>query len=186
MSIIELTVTLNYIEPVVTRILHVPSDIRLDRLHLIIQAAMGWANSHLYMFEAGGKTWGLPDPDFGSEDLPANKTTLAELIEDTRARTINYLYDFGDSWDHKITIGKISDPVPGELYPRLTNIAGRCPPEDVGGPPGYEEFLQAMGDPRHPEHDDLKTWYGGGFDPNVPDRDELSLEVLKLAKRWKK
>ena len=150
-------ITLEYIEPAVTRTLQVPADIRLDRLHLTIQAAMGWTNSHLYMFEAGGATWGLPDPDFGGDDLPANKTTLAEVIEDTGARTINYLYDFGDSWDHKIKIGKISDPVPGELYPRLTDITGRCPPEDVGGAPGYEEFLEAMGDPKHPEHADMKN-----------------------------
>jgi hypothetical protein len=185
MRIIELKITLEYIEPAVTRILQVPADIRLDRLHLTVQAAMGWTNSHLYMFEAGGVTWGLPDPDFGGDDLPANKTTLAEIIEDTGARTINYLYDFGDSWDHKIKIGKINDPVPGELYPRLTDITGRCPPEDVGGAPGYEEFLIAISDPEHPEHDDLKTWYGGDFDPNTPDSDELRLEVLKLAKRWK-
>ncbi|WP_199221265.1 plasmid pRiA4b ORF-3 family protein [Maritimibacter sp. 55A14] len=106
------------------------------------------------MFEARGATWGLPDPNVGGSDLPAKKTTLAELIEDTGARTISYLYDFGDSWDHKIRVGKISDPVPGKLYPRLTDISGRCPPDDVGGFPGYEEFLEAMADPKHPEHAD--------------------------------
>ena len=110
---------------------------------------------------------------------------MAEVIEDTGARTINYLYDFGDSWNHKITIGKISDPVPGELYLRLTDIAGRCPPEDVDGVPGYEEFLEAMGDPKHPEHAELKAWHGGAFNPNGPDSDELRLEVPKLTKRWK-
>ena len=71
MSIIELKITLEYVEPTVTRTLQVLADIRLDRLHLTIQVAMGWTNSHLYMFEAGGATWGLPDPDFGSDDLPA-------------------------------------------------------------------------------------------------------------------
>jgi hypothetical protein len=165
--------------------LQVPTDIRLDRLHLTIQAAMGWTNSHLYMFKAGGTTWGMPDPDFGGDDRPANKTTLAELIEETGAGTINYLYDFGDSWDHKISIGKIRDPIAGELYPCLTDIAGRCPPEDVGGLPGYEEFLLAIVDPKHPEHADLKRWYGGDFDPNMPNSGELRLNVLKLAKRWK-
>ena len=79
-SIIEIKVTLAYIEPAVTRILQVPSGIRLDRLHLTLQAAMGWTNSHLYMFEADGATWGVPDPDFGGDDLPANKTTLAEVL----------------------------------------------------------------------------------------------------------
>jgi len=167
MSIIELKVTLEYIEPAVTRILQVPADIRLDRLHLTLQAAMGWTNSHLYMFEAEGATWGLPDPDFGGDDLPANKTTLAGVLEDTGA------------------ISKITDPIPGDLYPRLTDISGRCPPEDVGGFPGYEEFLEAMADTKHPEHENLKEWYGGAFDPSTPPADELRFEVLKLAKRWK-
>lgn len=162
---------LDHVEPAVTRTLQVPFDIRLDRLHLTIQAAMGWTNSHLYMFEAGGATWGLPDPEFGGEDLPADKTTLAELIEDTGAETISYLYDVADSWEHTIRIGKMGDPVPGEIYPRLTEIASRCPPEDVGGIPGYEEFLEVMADPEHPEQEDTRQWYGDDFNPNTPDSD---------------
>ena len=79
----------------------------------------------------------MPDPDFGGNDLPANKTTLAELIEDTGASTICYIYDFGDSWEHQLVIGLVTDPVPGDIYPRLTDIAGQCPPENVGGFPGY-------------------------------------------------
>ena len=185
MSIIELKVMLEEIHPAVSRTLSVPADLRLDRLHLTLQAAMGWTNSHLYMFQAGGARWGLPDPEFDSDDLPANKTTLAEMIEDTGARTVTYIYDFGDYWVHKIRIGKVSDPVPGELYPRLTKVAGRCPPEDVGGSTGYETFLDAVADPEHPEHAELIRWYGGDFDPNTPDSDELRLDVLKLAKRWK-
>lgn len=185
MSIVEIKVTLEYIEPAVIRTLQVPVDIRLDRLHLTLQAAMGWTNSHLYMFEADGATGGAPDPDFGGDDLPANKTTLAEVLEDTGARSIRYIYDFGDSWEHKLQVGKIADPIPGDLYPRLTDAAGQCPPEDVGGFPGYEEFLEAMADPEHPEHLHLKEWYGGSFDPGTPPADKLRFEVLKLAKRWK-
>lgn len=185
MSIVELKVTLEDIEPVVTRTLQVPVDTRLDRLHLILQAAMGWTNTHLYMFEADGVTWGLPDPDFGSDDLPVSKSTLLDVLEDTGVRTLRYIYDFGDNWEHSIRIGKITDPVPGELYPRLTKVTGRCPPEDVGGFPGYEEFLAAIADPEHPEHAQMKRWCGGAFDPNIPEADELTFEVLKLAKRWK-
>jgi hypothetical protein len=185
MSIIEIKVTLEGIEPAVTRTLQVPADIRLDRLHLALQAAMGWTNSHLYMFEADRATWGVPDPGFGGEDLPANKTTLGQVIEDTGKKTIAYIYDFGDNWEHRIKIGRITDPVPGELYPRLTEVTGKCPPEDIGGFPGYYEFLDAMADTKHPEHDHLKDWYGGTFDPDQPETDELKLEVLKLAKRWK-
>jgi len=185
MSIIDLRITLEYVEPAVTRSLKVPSNIRLDRLHLIIQAAMGWHNCHLYEFMAAGASWGVPDPNFGGDALPANKSTLWDVIEDTGVKTIHYIYDFGDGWDHQIKIGKFSDPVPGELYPKLTDVAGTCPPEDVGGAPGYEEFLEAMADPKHPEHDELKEWHGHSFDPNTPQTDELKLDVLKLAKKWK-
>ena len=185
MSIIEIKVTLEDVEPQVSRILQVPADIRLDRLHLTLQAAMGWTNSHLYLFEAGQTTWGLPDPDFGSEDLPANKHTLWDVIEDTGRKTIHYIYDFGDNWEHKIKIGKFSDPMPGELYPKLLEATGKCPPEDVGGSSGYEEFLAAMADPEHLDHEHLKDWYGDNFEPDQPETDELKLKVLKLAKRWK-
>jgi len=185
MSIVEIKVTLEDVEPTVTRTLQVPADIRLDRLHLALQAAMGWTNSHLYMFEAGSATWGLPDPAFPGDDLPANKTTLWQVIEDTGKKSINYIYDFGDDWRHTLKIGKISDPIPGDLYPKLTEITGKCPPEDVGGLPGYEQFLEAIDDPAHPEHDEIKEWCGGTFDPNHPETDELKLEVLKLAKKWK-
>ena len=185
MNIVEIKVTLEDVEPPVRRALQVPADIRLDRLHLTLQAAMGWTNSHLYMFEAGGARWGLPDPDFGGDDLPANKSSLWDVMEDTGTKIIRYTYDFGDGWEHTLKIGKISEPVPGDLYPRLTQATGRCPPEDVGGFPGYENFLDAMADPNHPDHEDLKDWYGGIFDPNLIETDELTLQVLQLAKRWK-
>ena len=185
MSIIELKITLDYVHPTVTRTLKVPLNIRLDRLHLTIQAAMGWDNYHLYEFMAANINWGVPDPDFGSDILPADKTTLLDVIEDTGIRSLNYIYDFGDGWDHQIKLGKITSPIPGELYPKLIALSGKCPPEDVGGPSGYENFLEAIADPKHPEYEDIMAWYGSDFDPNTPETDELKLEVLKLAKKWK-
>ncbi|QDA35791.1 plasmid pRiA4b ORF-3 family protein (plasmid) [Paracoccus liaowanqingii] len=127
---------------------------------------------------------GVPDPDFGGDDLPANKTSLAQLIQDTSVRTGRYIYDFGDNWEHKLQIGKITPLAPGEIYPGLRHISGRCPPEDVGGPPGYEEFLEAVKDPNHPEHEELAEWADGTFDPHTLDAEELRLNVLKLAKKW--
>ena len=125
-------------------------------------------------FEAGQATWGLPDPDFGSEDLPANKHTLWDVIEDTGRKTIHYIHDFGDDWEHKIKIGKFSDPVPGELHPRLIKVTGRCPPEDIGGFPGHQEFLAAMADSEHPDHEHLKDWFGENLDPNQPETHDLN------------
>ena len=111
-AIARLKVTLEDVEPAVMRRLDVPLRIRLDRLHLVLQAAMGWTDSHLYEFRAGGTGWGIPDPDFSGGPLPAAKTTLFDLIEDTGARTIHYLYDFGDGWDHAVRIERIGEPDP--------------------------------------------------------------------------
>ncbi len=191
MNIIELKVTLEYIEPAVTRTLQVPTNIRLDRLHLTIQAAMGWHNAHLYQFcigepyQWGAERWVAPDFVDSPEDLPADKSTLDQVAAKASEAGLTYLYDFGDDWEHRLELGETSKPEPGQLYPRLTDITGTCPPEDIGGPPGYEMFVAAMADPKHPEHADLKAWYGGTFNPNTPASDELTFEVLKLAKRWK-
>ena len=76
-------------------------------------------------------------------------------------------------------------PVPGDLYPKLVDVVGHCPPEDVGGLPGYQNFLEALADKRHPDHRHLTAWHGSPFDPNAPETDALKLAVLKLAKKWK-
>src|SRR4051794_31978166 len=70
--------------------------IRLDRLHLALQAAMGWTNSHLYEIRARDVGRGMPDPDWGEGPLDARKTRLLDVLEDTGAKTLKYLYDFGD------------------------------------------------------------------------------------------
>jgi hypothetical protein len=171
-AIARLKVTLEDVEPAVMRRLDVPLKIRLDRLHLVLQAAMGWTNSHLYELRAGGAGWGVPDPDFHDGPLPAAKTTLFDVTEDTGARTIHYLYDFGDGWNHAVRIERIGEPDPQALYPQLVAATGRCPPEDVGGPWGYAEFLAAIADCRSACNvDPLMEWApragqqsGSGFD----------------------
>src|SRR6056297_112940 len=129
MNIVEIRVTLDHVEPTVTRTLQVPDAIRLDRLHMALQATMGWDDMHLYAFTAGGVTWGAPDPDIGGDDRPADKTTLAEAMADTGTHRFRYVYDFGDDWLHRLEIGPGTAPLPGTVYPRLTEVAGRCPPE---------------------------------------------------------
>lgn len=185
MSVLRLRVTLEDIEPTVLRRLEVPEAIRLDRLHQVLQAAMPWQTSHLWEFEAGDARWGLPDPSWGDEVRPAAKATLADAVQAADGGSIGYLYDFGDSWQHRITVEDRIEPDPRHLYPRLTNVESRCPPEDVGGFPGYERFLDILADPKDPEHQEILEWHGGPFAPNVPPADELRLDVLKLAKKWK-
>ena len=183
-SVARLKVTLEEVEPKVVRRLEVPLTIRLDRLHLALQAAMGWTNSHLFEFRAGEVGWGVPDPDFGDGPLPAASATLFDVVEDTGARTIRYIYDFGDDWEHRIALERTCEAEPELLYPRLIAAQGRCPPEDVGGPWGYAEFLAAIGDPEHEEHERLLTWYGGPFDPHQPDIEQLAAALERLARRW--
>jgi hypothetical protein len=140
-TIARLKITLNDVEPLVLRRIEILFDIRLDRLHEVLQAAMGWTNSHLYEICAGG--WGLTDPDCPDGPLDARKAKLDRVVEDTGAKTLRYLYDFGDGWEHTVKIERLIDTVPGERYPRLLEANGRCPPEDVRGPPSYAETLEA-------------------------------------------
>lgn len=181
-TIARLKITLDNVTPVVLRRVEVPFDIRLDRLHLTIQAAMGWTNSHLYEIRAGGVGWSTPypDADWAGDFIDARKARL----EDIGTKSLQYLYDFGDGWEHTIKIERLIDPEPGILYPRLIEAKGRCPPEDVGGPWGYGEFLEAIADPSHERHRELKEWFADDFNPHVVDIDWLSEDVTDLAQRW--
>src|SRR5712691_8489549 len=183
-AIAHLKITLNDVKPAVLRRIEVPFDIRLDRLHLAIQAAMGWTDSHLYEIRARDVGWGVPDPGWGDGPLDASKARLIDVLEDVGTKTLKYLYDFGDGWEHTIKIERLLDPEPGVSYPRLIEATGRCPPEDVGGPWGYAEFLDAIHDPKHERHIKLKEWISYDFDPNIVDTEGLAAKVAVLAKRW--
>jgi hypothetical protein len=150
-TIARLKITLDDIKPAVLRRVEVPFDIRLDRLHLTIQAAMAWTNSHRDEIRAGDVGWSTPNPeqDWAGDFLSARKARLGDLIEDIGTKTLKYLYDFGDGWEHTITVERLLDSERDVLYPRLIEVGGRCPPEDVGGSWGYAEFLDAIKDPKH-------------------------------------
>jgi hypothetical protein len=183
-TIARLKITLDDVKPAVLRRIEVPLNIRLDRLHLAIQAAMGWSNSHLYEIRARDVGWGDPDPDGGDGPLDARKARLVDVLEDVGTKMLRYLYDFGDGWEHTIKIERIADAVPGVAYPRLVEAAGRCPPEDVGGPWGYADLLQAIDNPKHERHAELTNWIGDDFDPKTVDTDRLAEELAALAKQW--
>jgi len=183
-TIARLKIALDDVTPAVLRRIEVPFNIRLDRLHLAIQAAMGWTNTHLYEIRARDVGWGIPDRDWGDGPLDARKARLAAVLEDVGAKTLRYLYDFGDRWEHTIKVERLIDPEPGALYPRLIEASGRCPPEDIGGPWGYAEYLEAIGNPKHERHAEFKEWLAEDFDPNFVDASWLAEKVNALAKRW--
>ena len=184
-SLAVLMITLDDVEPKVMRRIVVSADIRLDRLHLAIQAAMGWTNSHLYEFRIGGAGWGEPDPD-GVYDGPldAKKGRLRAALVDAGRKTFSYLYDFGDGWSHTVKLEKIVPMIEGEPMVLLLEAAGRCPPEDCGGPPRYERLLEILADPDDEEHDEMLTWCGGPFDPTRADVPALEVDIDRLARRW--
>jgi len=145
---------------------------------------MGWTDSHLYEIRARDTSWGVPDSDWGDGPLDARKATLGDVFESTGIKTLHYIYDFGDYWEHVIKIERFIPAEPGVLYPILLAAAGCCPPEDVGGPFGYQEFLAAIADPSHERHTELKEWYNADINPAVAPVDRLTSSVAALARKW--
>ena len=184
-TVARLKITLDAVKPTVLRRVEVPFDIRLDRLHLTMQAALGWTNSHLYEIRAGDVGWSTlyPEADWPDDFLDARNARLDKVIEDVGTKTLRYIYDFGDDWKHTIKIERLTDTEPGVMYPRLIAATGRCPPEDCGGPWGYAEFLDAIRDPAHERHAELKEWIGCDFDPDNVDSEELAAHAAMLAKQ---
>lgn len=185
-TIARLKIILDDVEPAVLRRIEVPVDIHLERLHLTIQAAMGWTNSHLYELRAGDVGWSTPypDADWADDFLDARKARLGDILEGIGRKKLTYLYDFGDGWEHTIKVERLTDPEPGMLYPRLIEVSGRCPPEDCGGPWGYAELVAAIKDPGHERHAELTEWIGDDFDPDADNSEQLAADVAALAKAW--
>jgi hypothetical protein len=181
-SALRLRVTLLDVEPLVWRELLVPADFTFAQLHSVLQAAMGWEDCHLHEFEVGNERIGPPAPkEFFAGDRPIKderKTRLGDVLDGRRK--FRYWYDFGDDWWHSIEIRK-SAPDEGS-GPRLLAGAGACPPEDCGGPYGYADLLQALADPRHPEHRELREW-AGDFDPKRFDIDRAAKAVFRAVRR---
>lgn len=184
-SIVRLKITLDDVKPVVMRRITVRFGVRLDHLHTIVQAAMGWTNSHLWEFRAGGTGWGPrdADTDFGDGPLDARKATLLRVLNDVGGKTIRYLYDFGDGWEHTIKVEKVFPDVPGLNQPFLLEAIGRCPPEDIGGPSGYMAFIEAIADPNHTRYAEFAELYGADFDPQAVDVKQLEAAVGAIAER---
>lgn len=163
-------------KPPVWRRLLVPATIRLDRLHTVIQAAMGWEDYHLHAFSAGGVDYGQPDPELGHHD--ERKTPLSHVISQPGER-MRYTYDFGDGWEHGIVVEKVLAAEPGARYPICVTGKGGCPPEDCGGVWGYASLRETLADPTHKEHEEMLEWLGletaAEFDPTAFDADEVNV-----------
>lgn len=182
-DIYQIKVTLLDSRPSIWRRLRVPADITLGDLHGVLQVAMGWQESHMHQFiDPDGNRYSRPR--LGLEDArDETRTTLRQVAPKAKAR-IAYEYDFGDSWEHLVEVEKVLPPTPGERYPLCVDGKRAGPPEDCGGVWGYEEFLKAIRDENHPDHEDMLEWIGadepGDFDPEAFDVERVNRQLRRL------
>jgi Plasmid pRiA4b ORF-3-like protein len=180
---VQLRIELQHIQPHVWRRVIVPETITLAKLHQVLQAAMGWTDTHMHEYEIAGKRYGTEDPDWPSDEprLDERRAKLKSFIE-ARVRRFTYLYDFGDGWEHEVTV---EDLVASKAIRQpIVCTAGEnaCPPEDVGGEPGYETFLAAIADPRHEQHAELRDWIGYPFDPHSFDLNAINQRLAQITR----
>jgi len=181
-SLFQLKITLRYSKPPIWRRVVVRADMPLDRLHYVIQIAMGWTNSHLHQFVLGRTYYGVPDLEsdsFGPETLDEKRHTVADLAPAPKKKFL-YEYDFGDSWQHEVLVEKVLAPDATLKHPVCLAGANACPPEDCGGIPGYYDLLEAMADPQHERHEEMKEWLGGDWEASSFDVEETNLDLKRI------
>ena len=178
---LQLKITLTGIRPPIWRRVLVPEGLSLSGLHDVIQEVMGWTDSHLHDFHWRGERFGLPDPEFDEERVVDERTvTLKELGLSIKDR-LEYVYDFGDGWEHVLTVEQVLEA--GEHQtPVCLKGARSCPPEDCGGAWGYENLLDILKDPTHEEYEEWKTWLPENFDPEQCDLAEVNRALS--VKQW--
>lgn len=160
--LLQVRITLRDVNgPPVWRRVIVPAAYSLDRVHAVIQAAMGWQDCHLHAFRVGDASYG-PDPDGELGFLDERKLRLGELT----TNRILYEYDFGDSWEHELVIEEHTTAADGAIYPACIAGEGACPPEDSGGSPGFAEFKELLAGPPSTEREEMLEWAGGEYDPS--------------------
>lgn len=177
-TIYQFKVSLKEIHPLIWRRFQVRSDITFRELHKTLQVVMGWWNSHLHSFQVGDLT--ITDSEtlaeWSEDGAPDHVTQLDKIIKQ-EGTTCTYEYDFGDSWEHELVLEAILSADETAVYPRCLAGERACPPEDCGGPWGYELFLKALQNPEHEEHDSYLEWVGGAFDPEAFDLDNVTQQL---------
>jgi len=185
-EIYQVKVTLLDSSPPIWRRLLVPADLTLARLHGVLQAAMGWEDDHLHEFRSGQSRFGMPDafgefmgmPPVGDERTVPLSTVLGRI----GAKAV-YTYDFGDDWEHGIVLEKRLPADPNLKYPLCTDGQRACPPEDCGGIGGFYNLLDAIGDPNHGRHEEMRDWVGDDFDPVAFSLDNVNRKLRPFQRR---
>jgi Plasmid pRiA4b ORF-3-like protein len=175
---LALRVTLRHIEPAIWRTLVVPAETSLGELHEVLQIVFGWHNSHLHDFEVGGIRLGMADVEDDMFVVDEQAAPLGAVAGEGTSFT--YRYDFGDDWHHDVVVeGVVANGAEGFA---CQGGARACPPEDCGGPPGYDNLLRVLADPAHAEFRGMKKWVGS-FDPEHFALDAVNKRLATLSKR---
>ena len=183
----QLKIELAGTEPPIWRRLLIRGDMNLALLHAVIQVAMGWTNSHLHQFTIGNVRYSDPrmDHDMGPDETPdrdEGTTALIEAVPQEKAEFV-YEYDFGDSWEHLITVEKIDNPdAASKGFAKCLDGSRACPPDDCGGVDGYADLLEIIKNPKHEEHESMMEWLGGKFDSEAFDIKKANTYLRKL--KW--
>ncbi|MCG8474898.1 MAG: plasmid pRiA4b ORF-3 family protein [Cytophagales bacterium] len=165
-------------EPAVKRTVCLDSETDMDRVHHVIQAAMGWKNRHHYRFTQGNSVVSLPDKMSRPGERHAARTKLSDCLK-SEGDALWYEYDFGDEWMHEIVLAKIVDDGEQE-FPLCLNGNGACPPEEIGGVRGYQSVVKVLGNPKHPDYLAMKAYAGDSFDPDSFDVDAANEKLREL------
>jgi hypothetical protein len=166
MPVYQLRITLREVDPPILRILQIKGNANLGKLHDYIQGAMGWQDYHLHEFKIKGKRYRAEElmyEDVDESDMRDERDyRLNKLLQE--GDCFEYVYDYGDYWEHEILVEKIVPAEEGVYYPICTYGERACPPEDCGGPGGYEELLKVLSEPDHEDYKHLSGWAGKDFD----------------------
>lgn len=171
-------------DPPIWRQLEVPTSITLKVLHDVVQAAMIWDDQHLWELRLGEQRYGRPMPgdDWGGPPtIKAESVRLREILK-PRKIVLDYTYDFGDSWEHRLTFTDVRLGDPDVEYPRLIAGERAAPPEDCGGLPGFYNALDVLADPQHADHAEMTEWFGD-YDPEDMDEEIVGFALSRIARR---
>lgn len=179
-KVYQFKIVLEDINPVIWRRIQVPENYTFWDLHVAIQDAMGWFDCHLNQFETISvrpreiQHIGISDSDYPEIELFSEcEEKISDWFLLNERKTMRYNYDFGDNWDHKITLEKILTKEEKTKYPICMAGARACPPEDCGGTGGYDNILEIINNPQHKEHKEIMEWLEGKYNPEEFDSKEV-------------
>lgn len=187
-DVYQIKVTLLGTKPPIWRRLLVPASIALSKLHNVLQISMGWHDCHMHQFCAGDRLIGEPDPEDFTMGMPPaenERTIKLRSVLCTPGDKMIYTYDFGDSWEHAVVLEKRLPLLFDTNKPICVDGKLACPPEDSGGIPGFYELLDALADPGHEQHEEMRDWIGEDFDPNAFSVDDVNRRLSPAPRSGK-